>query len=134
MEGKDVDGMLTTSSARATVEAWLGDFGAALTSGEAPRIAALFAEDCHWRDLLAFTSSAHRRHRLPHYNGPDLQQQVGVAARSLLGYSLATCLLMSVFATGSTNLTRWVSSRGRMDWGVTMQATRHRDRLRRFRI
>jgi putative flavoprotein involved in K+ transport len=47
--------MVTTSSARATAEAWLGDFGAALTSGKAPRIAALFAEDCHWRDLLAFT-------------------------------------------------------------------------------
>jgi hypothetical protein len=55
MEGKDVDGMLTTSSAMATAEVWLGDFCAALASGEAPRIAALFAEDCHWRDLLAFT-------------------------------------------------------------------------------
>ena len=50
-----MDGILTTSSAIATAEAWLGDFGAALASGEASRIAALFAEECHWRDILAFT-------------------------------------------------------------------------------
>ncbi len=36
-------------------EAWLGDFGAALASGEVARIAALFADECHWRDILAFT-------------------------------------------------------------------------------
>ncbi len=54
-EGKGVDGILTISSAKAAAEAWLGDFGAALASGEAARIAALFAEDCHWRDILAFT-------------------------------------------------------------------------------
>jgi putative flavoprotein involved in K+ transport len=50
-----MDGILTTSSAKAVAEAWLGDFSAALASGDAARIAALFAEDCHWRDLLAFT-------------------------------------------------------------------------------
>ena len=67
MEGKDVDGMLTASSASATAEAWLGDFGAALASGDAAQIAALFAEDCHWRDILAFTWDlrTHLRRRRP---------------------------------------------------------------------
>jgi cation diffusion facilitator CzcD-associated flavoprotein CzcO len=50
-----MDGILTTTSATAAAEAWLDDFGAALTSGDPARIAALFAEDCHWRDILAFT-------------------------------------------------------------------------------
>jgi cation diffusion facilitator CzcD-associated flavoprotein CzcO len=50
-----MDGILTSTSAKATAEAWLDKFGAALASGEAARIAALFAEDCHWRDILAFT-------------------------------------------------------------------------------
>ena len=55
MEGKGVDGILISSSVTAEAEAWLDDFGAALASGEIARIAALFAEDCHWRDILAFT-------------------------------------------------------------------------------
>jgi putative flavoprotein involved in K+ transport len=50
-----MDGMLTSSGATAETEAWLGEFSAALTSGEAERIAALFAGECHWRDILAFT-------------------------------------------------------------------------------
>src|SRR5437667_12716395 len=50
-----MDGILTDSSAQAAAEAWLGDFGAALDSGQAARIAALFADECHWRDILAFT-------------------------------------------------------------------------------
>ncbi len=50
-----MDGILTNISAKAAAEAWLDDFGAALASGEAARIAALFAADCHWRDILAFT-------------------------------------------------------------------------------
>ncbi|MEO9189500.1 MAG: NAD(P)/FAD-dependent oxidoreductase [Acetobacteraceae bacterium] len=50
-----MDGILTNSSAKAVAEAWLGDFGAALASGEATRIEALFAGECHWRDILAFT-------------------------------------------------------------------------------
>jgi ketosteroid isomerase-like protein len=45
MGGKGVDGMLTTNAARATAEAWLGDFGAAVASGDAARIAALFADE-----------------------------------------------------------------------------------------
>jgi cation diffusion facilitator CzcD-associated flavoprotein CzcO len=50
-----MDGMLTNSSVTAAAAAWLDDFGAALASGDAARIAALFAENCHWRDILAFT-------------------------------------------------------------------------------
>ena len=50
-----MDGMLADGSVRAAATAWLGAFEAALASGEAARIAALFAEECHWRDILAFT-------------------------------------------------------------------------------
>lgn len=39
----------------ATVDGWLADFGAALSSGDTTAIAALFVEDSHWRDLVAFT-------------------------------------------------------------------------------
>lgn len=34
---------------------WLEAFEAALASGDAVQIGALFEEDCHWRDILAFT-------------------------------------------------------------------------------
>ncbi len=50
-----MDGMLTNNSVTAAAEAWLDAFGAALASGDAARVAVLFAEDCHWRDILAFT-------------------------------------------------------------------------------
>ena len=50
-----MDGIVTNTSAKAAAEAWLRDFGAALASGETDRVAALFADDCHWRDILAFT-------------------------------------------------------------------------------
>ena len=50
-----MDGMLADNSLTAAAEAWLDAYGAAVASGEAARIAALFAEDCHWRDILAFT-------------------------------------------------------------------------------
>jgi putative flavoprotein involved in K+ transport len=50
-----MDGMLTDSATHAIATAWLDDFSAALAAGEAARIAPLFAEDCHWRDILAFT-------------------------------------------------------------------------------
>ncbi|WP_043341350.1 flavin-containing monooxygenase [Belnapia moabensis] len=54
-----MDGTLTGRSAEATAAIWLEEFAAALEAGEAARIAALFAEDCHWRDLLAFTWELH---------------------------------------------------------------------------
>jgi cation diffusion facilitator CzcD-associated flavoprotein CzcO len=54
-----MDDILINVLATAAAEAWLRDFGAALASGEAAHIAALFAADCHWRDILAFTWDLH---------------------------------------------------------------------------
>ncbi|MBI3196581.1 MAG: NAD(P)/FAD-dependent oxidoreductase [Rhodospirillales bacterium] len=50
-----MDGVLSDTSAKAAAESWLGDFAAALASGDALRLAALFARECYWRDILAFT-------------------------------------------------------------------------------
>jgi putative flavoprotein involved in K+ transport len=44
-------------SERALVEQWLGQLDAALQSHSSASVAALFAPDGHWRDLLAFTWS-----------------------------------------------------------------------------
>jgi cation diffusion facilitator CzcD-associated flavoprotein CzcO len=41
--------------ARRSAENWLHAFEAALVSMDAAQIAALFHDDCHWRDVLAFT-------------------------------------------------------------------------------
>jgi cation diffusion facilitator CzcD-associated flavoprotein CzcO len=41
--------------AHRAAERWLADFEAALTSRDAARTAALFHQDSHWRDILAFT-------------------------------------------------------------------------------
>ena len=41
--------------ARRQTEEWLASFEAALLSRDAAQIGALFHEDCHWRDVLAFT-------------------------------------------------------------------------------
>ena len=54
-----MDGVLTDTSAKAAAESWLGDFAAALTAGDAARLGALFAHECHWRDILAFTWDLH---------------------------------------------------------------------------
>ncbi len=50
-----MDGILTGSSTEAAARAWLGDFATALDAAEPARLAALFAAECHWRDVLAFT-------------------------------------------------------------------------------
>lgn len=42
------------SDVKTAAEQWLGDFASALTSGDERTIAALFGEECYWRDLLAF--------------------------------------------------------------------------------
>ena len=42
-------------AARRAAVGWLKAFEAALAKRDAGRIGALFQEDCHWRDLLAFT-------------------------------------------------------------------------------
>ncbi|MCK8788029.1 NAD(P)/FAD-dependent oxidoreductase [Roseomonas sp. NAR14] len=53
-----MDGIPAEFSAAAAAETWLGDAEAALASGDAVRIADLFARDenreAHWRDILAF--------------------------------------------------------------------------------
>jgi putative flavoprotein involved in K+ transport len=54
-----MDGIITNVSAKATTESWLGDFAAALASRDESRLAALFADECHWRDILAFTWDLH---------------------------------------------------------------------------
>ena len=42
-------------AARTRVYAWLADFEAALTARDLDRVAAMFAPDSYWRDLVAFT-------------------------------------------------------------------------------
>ncbi len=46
---------LPSSEVAAGVTAWLSAFGGALTAGDPAAAAALFTEDCFWRDLVAFT-------------------------------------------------------------------------------
>ncbi len=54
-----MDGILTDTSAKAAAQRWLDDFASAMASGDAARIAPLFADECHWRDILAFTWNLH---------------------------------------------------------------------------
>lgn len=55
----DVDRSLqqlqTAEHARRSAARWLGAFEKALASRDAGKIAPLFHDDCHWRDVLAFT-------------------------------------------------------------------------------
>lgn len=46
---------LEPSRASAHVEEWVSDFSDALAACDAHRVAALFAEESYWRDLIAFT-------------------------------------------------------------------------------
>jgi len=54
-----MDGILTGTTAETAAREWLDRFAAALASGDRVRIAALFATECHWRDMLAFTWDLH---------------------------------------------------------------------------
>ncbi|MDQ8729213.1 NAD(P)/FAD-dependent oxidoreductase [Bradyrhizobium sp. LHD-71] len=45
----------TAERARRSAAHWLGAFEMALSSRDPNKIGALFHEDCHWRDVLAFT-------------------------------------------------------------------------------
>ncbi len=54
-----MDGISTNVSAKATTEHWLNGLAAALASRDESRLAALFADECHWRDILAFTWDLH---------------------------------------------------------------------------
>jgi cation diffusion facilitator CzcD-associated flavoprotein CzcO len=49
-----MDTLISDVSASTAAEHWLGDFVTALTSGNEATIAALFGEECYWRDILAF--------------------------------------------------------------------------------
>ncbi|MBL0915078.1 MAG: hypothetical protein IBJ13_06090, partial [Sphingopyxis sp.] len=54
-----MDGILSDGSAKAAAQRWLDDFASALGAGDEARIseasiAALFAGECFWRDILAF--------------------------------------------------------------------------------
>ncbi|MBR0658234.1 flavin-containing monooxygenase [Neoroseomonas oryzicola] len=50
-----MDGILTGTTVEAAAEAWLGRFQAAMDARDEAAIAALFATESHWRDILAFT-------------------------------------------------------------------------------
>lgn len=50
-----VPALQASEHARRHAEAWLVGFEAALRSRDAVRIGALFHDECHWRDVLAFT-------------------------------------------------------------------------------
>ena len=50
-----MDGILPGTSTEATARAWIADFAAAVQAADARRLDALFAAECHWRDILAFT-------------------------------------------------------------------------------
>jgi cation diffusion facilitator CzcD-associated flavoprotein CzcO len=54
-----MDTLVTDVSADAMAQRWLGDLRAALASGDGAAIAALFAGECFWRDILAFTWDLH---------------------------------------------------------------------------
>ena len=43
------------STSPVDLQAWLDTFSQALAAGDADAVAALFADDCYWRDLVAFT-------------------------------------------------------------------------------
>jgi putative flavoprotein involved in K+ transport len=82
-----MDGILTSISAETTAQSWLGEFEAALASGEAAHIAALFAGECHWRDILAFTWDLHTTSGA----APIAERMVAALARMApRGLSLAT--------------------------------------------
>ncbi|MCB8877686.1 NAD(P)/FAD-dependent oxidoreductase [Acidisoma silvae] len=46
---------MNSSSATTQLKSWISAFSNALDSGDADKAAAMFTEDCYWRDLLAFT-------------------------------------------------------------------------------
>jgi thioredoxin reductase len=67
----------------ALVERWLVRFEQALESGDADGLAALFADDCHWRDLLAFTWTITPHEGREMTRASLLRTQPAVKARNL---------------------------------------------------
>ncbi|MGE0424582.1 MAG: flavin-containing monooxygenase [Reyranellaceae bacterium] len=54
-----MDTLVRESSAESTAQAWLSDLSAAFASADVAALAALFAGECYWRDILAFTWDLH---------------------------------------------------------------------------
>jgi putative flavoprotein involved in K+ transport len=54
-----MDGIVSDTSAKSAAQRWIADFSAALTAADGAGLARLFAEECHWRDILAFTWNLH---------------------------------------------------------------------------
>ncbi|MBW6397723.1 NAD(P)/FAD-dependent oxidoreductase [Roseomonas sp. HJA6] len=50
-----MDGIVTGGTLDSVASAWIDQFGKALAGGAPDALAALFATECHWRDVLAFT-------------------------------------------------------------------------------
>jgi cation diffusion facilitator CzcD-associated flavoprotein CzcO len=61
-----MDTLTDDLAAKAAAQRWLSDFAATLASGDGNTVAALFADECYWRDILAF--------------GWDLRTTTGAAA------------------------------------------------------
>lgn len=61
---------------------WLADFERALARGDKTALEALFADECHWRDLMAFTwTIGQREGKTPIVEGL-VEAQPGIKARS----------------------------------------------------
>jgi ketosteroid isomerase-like protein len=78
---------MATVSPAARMQTWLAAFAAALDSRDGDALIALFAEDCYWRDLVAFTWNiktleAHRHQGRGHAG----QRQPGRLARGRRGH------------------------------------------------
>ena len=66
-----------TTEAQTRVDTWLSDFEQALTGGDVERASEMFAPECYWRDLVAFT-----------WNIKTVEGRAGVA--DLLRHTLET--------------------------------------------
>ncbi|MFM7416961.1 MAG: monooxygenase, partial [Alphaproteobacteria bacterium] len=74
----------TAADDAALVRAWLQRFEAALKAEDAGRLAALFAPESHWRDLLAFTWNI-----TPHTGAADIAAALAKAAPSTGAHDFA---------------------------------------------
>ncbi|MCA3358361.1 MAG: NAD(P)-binding domain-containing protein [Roseomonas sp.] len=76
--------LTTAADDAALVRAWLQRFEAALKAEDAGRLAALFAPESHWRDLLAFTWNI-----TPHTGAADIAAALAKAAPSTGAHDFA---------------------------------------------
>ena len=112
-----------TAQARRSAEDWLAAFETALAFRDAARIGALFHEDCHWRDVLAFTWNltpvAGRVSRLAagkseSIGGEPILLQAGVAAAFLFlpAFVLMTALSAAVLMLANIVVAASLNERG----------------------